>query len=72
MTGRARSSNELDESSAAVINIGATKPKIMAQVHSIANRENREKMGTMLVILPMIHVNAVPSGAIGSYIGEPS
>ena len=66
MAGSAKSSCKSDESPAAVINVGATMPTTTAQVHSIANRENREKMGAMLVILHVIHVKAVPSGAIGS------
>ena len=66
VTGSAKSSSKSDESPAAVFNIGGTQPTTTAQAHSIANRENREKMGAMLVILHVIHVKAVPSGAIGS------
>lgn len=66
MPGSAKSSSESDESPAAMINAGATKPTTTAQVHSIANRENREKVEATLVILHVIHVKAVPSGAIGS------
>ncbi len=64
MTGSVKSSSESNESPAAVIDIGTTKLTTTAQVHSIAKRENRKKMGATLVILHVIRVQAFPSGAI--------
>ncbi len=66
MTGSAKSFSESDESPTAVINVSATTPTTTAQVHRIANRENREKRGATCVMLHVIHVKAVPSDAIGS------
>ena len=65
MSGNAKSSSESKKPPAALTSIGATKPTITAQVHSIANRENSEEIETTCAILHEIRAMTVLLNALG-------